>query len=196
MSTVIGVRIGEDEVVVQQMDLTPIHTGERGRRISIHATVVVSLLSNLQLTLHEVDGLHTVSVFVTFRLRTVVDGWLHLAAKLGDSVFVVRSQHEQSLLYVLVWAGLVTVHCHGSVDVIVLVQAREPSDVDAGVATSEQVDEGLQLVTVVVPGSIGAGVGQTNIQWMPGVTEVKEQPLQISRVPRRIKVCFTDLGSQ
>jgi hypothetical protein len=52
--------------------------------------------------LQEVDVLQTVSVFVAFRFRTVVGAFLHLAATLGGKVFVVRSQHEQSLLYVLV----------------------------------------------------------------------------------------------
>ena len=126
--------------------------------------MIVFLLSLHQKILQELDVLHTVSVFVAFRLRTVVGGFLHLVATLGGNVFVVRSQHEQSLLYVLVWAGLVTVHCHGSVVVIVLVQATKPSGADAGVASSDHVDEGLQLVTMVVPGSIGAGVGQIIMQ--------------------------------
>ena len=52
--------------------------------------------------LQEVDVLHTVSVFVAFLLRTVVGEFLHLAATLGDIVLVVRSQQEQSLLYVFV----------------------------------------------------------------------------------------------
>lgn len=72
------------------------------REVQIHATMIVSFLSHHQLILQEVDVLHTVSVFVAFRFRTVVGGFLHLAATLGDNVFVVRSQHEQSLLYVLV----------------------------------------------------------------------------------------------
>jgi hypothetical protein len=90
----------------------------------------------------------------------------------------------------------VTVHCQGSVVVIVLVQAMKPSGADAGVASSEQADEGWQLVTVVVPGSIGAGVGQTIIQWMPVVTDVKEQPMHAVRFTQQFEVCVTDPGSR
>jgi hypothetical protein len=64
--------------------------------------MMISLLSYHQNILQEVDVLQTVSVFVAFRFRTVVGAFLHLAATLGGKVFVVRSQHEQSLLYVLV----------------------------------------------------------------------------------------------
>ena len=64
-----------------------------------------------------------------------------------------------------------------AVVVIVLVQATSPSGADAGVVSLVQGVEGLQLVTVVVPGLTGAGVGQTIMQWMPVVTEVKEQPV-------------------
>jgi hypothetical protein len=80
--------------------------------------------------------------------------------------------------------------------VIVLVQAMKPSGADARVASSEQADEGLQLVTVVVPGSIGAGVGQTIIQWMPVVTDVKEQPMHAVRFTQQFEVCVTDPGSR
>lgn len=83
-----------------------------------------------------------------------------------------------------------------SVVVIVLVQATNPSGADAGVASSEQVDEGLQLVTVVVPGSIGAGVGQTIIQWMPVVTDVREQPKYAVRLTQQVEVGVTDPGSR
>ena len=54
-----------------------------------------------------------------------------------------------------------TVHCHGRLVVIVLVQATKLWGADIGVASSVHVEDGLQLVTVVVPGSTGAGVGQT-----------------------------------
>jgi hypothetical protein len=72
----------------------------------------------------------------------------------------------------------------------------KPSGADTGVASSEQVDEGLQLVTVVVPGSIGAGVGQTIIQWMPVVTDVKEQPMHAVSFTQQFEVCVTDPGSR
>ena len=67
--------------------------------------------------------------------------------------------------------------------VIVFVHATKPSGGGgAGVADEGDVHvvDGLQLVTVVVPGSIGAGVGQTIMQWMPVVTEVREQPASFS----------------
>lgn len=82
------------------------------------------------------------------------------------------------------------VHCQCCVVVIVLVQATKPSGADAGVASLEHVDEGLQLVTVVVPGSIGAGVGQISIQWMPVVTDVKEQPVHVSNLAQEMQVVY------
>lgn len=158
--------------------------------------MILFFLSHYQKILQELDVLHTVSVVVALRLRTVVGGILHLTATLDGNVFVVRSQHEQSLLYVFVWAGLVAVHCHGSVVVMVLVQATKFSGADAGVASSEQVDEGLQLVTVVVSGSIGAGVGQIIMQWMPVVTDVREQPIRVTNLAQRDAGDLTDLGSR
>lgn len=68
----------------------------------IDATIMVSLISHHQNILQDVEVLQTVSVVVAFLFRTVVGGFLHLAATLGGNVFVVRSQHEQSLLYVFV----------------------------------------------------------------------------------------------
>jgi hypothetical protein len=59
------------------------------------------------------------------------------------------------------------------------------------------VEEGLQLVTVVVPGSIGAGVGQIIMHWMPVVTDVKEHPaLIVSGVLYVDRTESTDLCSR
>ena len=55
-----------------------------------------------QKMLQDVEDAHTVSVSVAFSFNTVVRGFLHLTAKLGGNVDVVRSQQEQSLLYILV----------------------------------------------------------------------------------------------
>ena len=112
--------------------------------------------------LQDVDVAHTVSVFVRFEFNTVVGGFIHLAFTLGRRVVVVRSQQEQSLLYVVVWAALVIVQRHGSRVVMIFVQATKPSPTGSGVGSLEfmVVEEVLQLVTVVVPGLIGAGVGQ------------------------------------
>ena len=51
------------------------------------------------------------------------------------------------------------VHCHGSVVVTVLVQATEPAGSELGAGDVVELD-GAQLVTIVVPGETGAGVGQ------------------------------------
>lgn len=53
-------------------------------------------------------------------------------------------------------------HRHGLRVVMVFVQATKPGPpgADSGVG-SAAVEDGEQLVTVVVPGSIGAGVGQS-----------------------------------
>lgn len=71
---------------------------------------------------------------------------------------------------------------HGSRVVMVSVQATNPSGADADVVfwlslQLEGAGEGLQLVTVVVSGSIGARVGQIIMQWMPVVTDVTAQPV-------------------
>ena len=84
------------------------------------------LLASHQKMLQDVDDAHTVSVFVAFLSQTVVGGSLHVTAILGGNVVVMRSQQEQSLLHVMVWAGSVTVHRHGSEVVTVLVHATMP----------------------------------------------------------------------
>ena len=75
---------------------------QQGKEYRFHVTRFESFLSHHHGILQEANVLHTVSVFVAFQLRTVVGGFLHLAAALGDTVFAVNLQHEQSLLYVLV----------------------------------------------------------------------------------------------
>ncbi len=88
-------------------------------------------------------------------------------------------------------AAFVYVHCGFSCFVIVLVQATRPgppmpTEPVTELATGVEVTTGGAMVgsdaehdvTVVKPGSMGAGVGQIIMQWMPVVTEVMEHPVE------------------
>ena len=118
--------------------------------------------------LQDVDFAHTVFVFVALQSVIVLIGCLHLTALLGGRVLVVKSQQAQSLLYVDVCFGFVTVHFHGKVVVMVFVQATIPCRLAIGGSSAAGLrpgivppSDGLQLVTVVVPAEVGAGVGHT-----------------------------------
>ena len=108
---------------------------------------------------------------------------MHLTAYLGGIVFVVMSQQEQSMLFVVVCAGLVKVQAAFSRVVTVVVQATSPAPppgpLGVGVIVGVELSpDGEQLVTVVVPGEVGAGVGHSIMQMIPVVVLVSEHPLQ------------------
>ena len=56
-----------------------------------------------------------------------------------------------------------------------LLQATKPAGADVEVFSSVHGEEGLQLVTVVVPGSTGAGVGQTYLSQLGDAEDSKRQ---------------------
>ncbi len=85
-----------------------------------------------------------------------------------------RSQHEQSQLYVEVYAGCVIVHPTSSVVLIILVHFMLPCEGDKTVAVAAALlEEGAQDVTVVVPGLVGAGVGQAYTRQQCSVLLIK-----------------------